>query len=254
MLRRSRLALVMEGVIGSSEIVPYTLLWKEWYAPQGVARLPILAQDMEPADFHFKCLSGLYDRTQASEPFSECHIKFNRRLIVAAPLTIGDVCLRTPFLVCTGAPQTYLHDIALRKFLGEDFKPQDAYDIKVGVLGFKGQYHNTTTGVLAGLNVLGMDILQNAAPTLVPFLTESFAKLNDNLPMTEVLATDGKVTFPITPKQMKVMYLKKAIKEVGMCALPYPTLTIKNPEGVVLGDKDDLQPGMEYTYVLPHSR
>jgi hypothetical protein len=191
------------------------------------------------------------------------------RLCVCCPSAAGAHCVRLCFpkrsshenemargssLVCTGAPQTYLHDIALRKFLGEDFKPQDSYDIKVGVLGFKAQYHNTTTGVLAGLNVLGMDILQNAAPTLVPFLTESFAKLNDNLPMTEVLATDGKVTFPITPKQMKVMYLKKAIKEVGMCALPYPTLTIKNPEGVVLGDKDDLQPGMEYTYVLPHSR
>jgi hypothetical protein len=235
MLRRSCLALVMEGVM---------------YAPQGLTSLPILARDMEPADFHFKCLPGLYDRTQASEPFSRCHLKYNRRLIVAAPLTIGDVCLRTPFLVCTGSPHSYLHDIALRKFLGEDFKPQDSYDIKVGDLSSKGQYHNMTTGVLACLNVLGMDILQNAAPTLVPFLTESFAKL------TRVLATDGKVTFPIKlkPEHMKVMYLKKAIKEVGMYALPPFALTIKNPEGVVLGDEDDLQPGMEYTYVLPHSR
>jgi hypothetical protein len=197
MLRRSCLALVMEGVM---------------YAPQRLTSLPILAQDMEPADFHFKCLPGLYDRTQASEPFSKCRLMYNRRLIVAAPLTIGNVCLRTPFLVCTGAPHTYLHDIALRKFLGEDFKPQDSYDIKVGVLSIKGQYHNTTTGVLACLNVLGMDVLQNAAPSLLPFLTESFAKLNDDVPTAEVLATDGKVTFPITRKQMKVMYLKKAIK------------------------------------------
>jgi hypothetical protein len=53
MLRRSCLALVMEGVM---------------YAPQGLTSLPILAQDMEPADFHFKCLPGFYDRTQASEP------------------------------------------------------------------------------------------------------------------------------------------------------------------------------------------
>jgi hypothetical protein len=219
------------------------------------ASLPILARDMEPADFHFKCLPGLYDRTQASEPFSRCHLKYNRRLIVAAPLTIGDVCLRTPFLVCTGSPHSYLHDIALRKFLGEDFKPQDSYDIKVGDLSSKGQYHNMKTGVLACLNVLGMDVLQNAA-SLVPFLTERFAKLNDDLPMAEVLATDGKVTLPIKlkPEHVKVMDLKKAIKEVGMCALPFPTLTIKNPEGAVLGDKDDLQPGMEYTYVLPHPR
>jgi hypothetical protein len=179
---------------------------------------------------------------------------YNRRIIVAAPVTIGDVCLRTPLLVDTGAPQTYLHHIALRKFFGKDFKPQDSYDIKVGVLGIKGQYHDTTSGVLSCLNVLGMDFLQAAAPSLLPFLTESFAKLDGNLPMTEVLATDGKVTFPIQPAQMKVMYLKKAIKEVCMCALPYPALTIKNPEGVVLGDKDDLQPGMEYTYVLPNSR
>jgi hypothetical protein len=165
MLRRSCLARVMEGVM---------------YAPQGLASLPNLAQDVEPSGFHFKCLPGLYDRTQASEPFSRCHLKYNRRLIVAAPLTIGDVCLRTPFLVCTGSPHTYLHDIALRKFLGE--------------------YHNMTTGVLACLNVLGMDVLQNAAPSLVP--------------MAEVLATDGKVTFPIKlkPEHVKVMDLKKAIR------------------------------------------
>jgi hypothetical protein len=175
---------------------------------------------------------------------------YHRRIIVAAPVTIEDVCLRTPLLVDTGSPQTFLHRVALRKFFGKDFKAQDSYDIKVGVLSVKGQYHDSTTGVLARLNVLGMDFLQDAAP-LLPFLTESFAKFNGNLPMT-VLATDGKVTFPIKPAQMKVMYLKKAIKEVGMCALPYPALTIKNPEGVVLGDKDDLQPGMEYTYVLPH--
>jgi hypothetical protein len=72
-------------------------------------------------------------------------------------------------------------------------------------------------------------------------------------PLSEVWVTDGKVSFPTNYSEgMKVAHLKKAIKEYRLLSGLDPTLlTIKSPEGAVLGDEDDLLPGTKYTYALP---
>jgi hypothetical protein len=70
-------------------------------------------------------------------------------------------------------------------------------------------------------------------------------------PLSEVWVTDGKASFPVKPDGMKVAHLKKGIVEIMKYAFAYPTLIIKNADGAVLGDKDDLNPKVEYTYVLP---
>jgi hypothetical protein len=63
--------------------------------------------------------------------------------------------------------------------------------------------------------------------------------------------TDGKASFPVKPDGMKVAHLKKGIVEIMKYAFAYPTLIIKNADGAVLGDEDDLLPGTKYTYALP---
>jgi hypothetical protein len=73
-------------------------------------------------------------------------------------------------------------------------------------------------------------------------------------PNSEVWVTDGKVSFPTKPDGMKVAHLKKAIKEyvkIELANVDAPRLIIKNADGAVLGDKDDLRHGEEYTYALP---
>jgi hypothetical protein len=75
-------------------------------------------------------------------------------------------------------------------------------------------------------------------------------------PLSEVWVTDGKASFPVKPDGMKVAHLKKAIKEyvkIELANVDAPELIIKNADGAVLGDKDDLLPGTKYTYALPHS-
>jgi hypothetical protein len=73
-------------------------------------------------------------------------------------------------------------------------------------------------------------------------------------PNSEVWVTDGKASFPTKPDGMKVAHLKKAIKEyvkIELANVDAPELIIKNADGAVLGDEDDLRHGEEYTYALP---
>jgi hypothetical protein len=236
MLRFTRRLAVMEGAM---------------YAPMGVACLPVIAQDIDQNDFHSKCMPLLYTSTTETAAFSKVHNLYNRRLIVRAPVTVEGKCLFIPMLVDTGAPQTYLHHFALGKFLGKAALV-DSYSIKVGVTPIQATAHDTQTGVVAHMNILGMDFLNEGIPTLIPFMSEAFVNLSArDQPISEVWVTDGKASFPVKPEGMKVAHLKKAIKEYRMYALPPFALTIKNPEGVVLGDEDDLLPGTKYTYALP---
>jgi hypothetical protein len=149
-----------------------------------------------------------------------------------------------PFLIHTASPSTFFTDRTIKAL------KLDVAD-HVAVEG-KGILWRTAVGHFDDINLLGTDVLHHGVLNIhYPAGTAAFSIVRDTL--REVLATDGKgTTFPVKPEQMKVMYLKKAIKEYGMYALAPFALTIMNPEGVVLGDKDDLHPGMEYTYVLPH--
>jgi hypothetical protein len=149
-----------------------------------------------------------------------------------------------PFLINTGSPSTFFTKRTIEA-LEIDVADHVAVEGQ-GILWHK------AVGHFDDINLLGTDVLHHGVLTIhYPAGTADFSIVRDTL--REVLATDGNVTFRVKPEQMKVMYLKKAIVDTMRFHLASPLLTIKNAEGEVLGDKDDLHPGMEYTYVLPHS-
>ena len=80
------------------------------------ARLPTpVPRDNDSVWFHAECLPGLYQPVPPTAPFSNCHSLFHSRIVVAAPVHLGEKCLRVPFFVVTGSPNTYLHHFAVSK-------------------------------------------------------------------------------------------------------------------------------------------
>ena len=155
MLRSTRRLCVLEGIR---------------YQPQAICSLPVLAQDISPEAFHSNCFAGLYE--YPTENFGQCHKLFNRRIITALPCTFAKKTLLVPFLVDTGAPQTYLHTIALNKFTKEENRVGNAWDMHVHQTLLKVTENSTSDGkhVLSHLNVLGMDFLEEVTSDLLKYL------------------------------------------------------------------------------------
>lgn len=232
-MRASCRRLVLEGIL---------------YAPQQIACLPVLAQDISPDDFHKSCIPGLYEPVVSLKTFGKCHRLYHRRIITSLPCTYAKKTLLVPFLVDTGAPRTYLHSIALDKFNIDRTTLEHKVHVNETPLTVLENTCSDGRHVLSHLNVLGMDFLDEAVPDMIAFFTQQFSKMK---PLSEVIVTDGNVTFLVKPERMQVMCLKDAITEKMKYALPSPMLTIKTPDGEVLGDEADLVTGVKYTYVHP---
>jgi hypothetical protein len=255
MLRSSSQFRVMEGLFrkGPNRI-------------QQVATLPVLAQDIDHIDFHTKWHPGLYSPVAQDTPFVTCKILFYRRIITAAPVSLNNKCLLTPFLVDTGAPSTYLHTYALKKFYAQevaDFRKIPGNEKKdppfssefVMNIGPKEicAGHNTNTDerlVLSHLNILGMDFLEIALPGLLPWISENFTKFQP--PISSVVVNFNDVRrFVVFPKQPRVLELRVAIKEElhpKLKDVDATRLIIKNSTtGEELGDLAPLHANFEYS-------
>ncbi len=176
--------------------------------------LPTASPDVDPTVFHTTCLPDLYQPVAREAPLSKCRKMFHRRIVVSAPVALGGKCLRVPFVVGTGAPSTYLHPVAVQKFIGQGSLVSDSYSTAVCGVPLKAATHDTQHGHVAHLNVLGMDFLDDAAPELMAFFSEAFASYVTRANEVDVFVTDGKgTTAPITAEGARVMHLKLAIKK-----------------------------------------
>ena len=205
-------------------------------------------------------LADLYTPATPSDPFSPV-LPFNgSRYMVSAPVTIGKQCLRTPFLIDTGANRTLIHRITIEKFGKDPAMAQTLDKIAIGHHTLDVGVNNATTvnenGVettawLGYLNLMGVDFLAVAVPELPKYLSENLSRFQP--PLSEFLVTDGKgITFPVTPKHPQVMDLKLAIKEYGMFHIAPFRIIIKDPStGKAMGDEDALHVGVEYVFELP---
>ena len=244
----------------------------------------VLAWDFPDADSFHKgrpgYLQDLYSTTTKGDAFSKV-IRYQHREVrtdasgklhetvggyrymVAAPVTIGNVCKRVPFLVDTGAPKTHLHTITLNKFLGENAVVSNAvlrnvfighHKMQDGVLVNEATTQHGTTDIpawLGYLNLLGSDFLSVALPELERYMSENLSKFQP--PLAEVWVTDGAVSFPVMPEKPSVAHLKQAIKaKLGTDYTGSPArITIKHPNGTTMGDEDPLHANIKYTFEVP---
>ena len=199
-------------------------------------------------------LQGLYEATTSADPFSPV-LELGLRYMVSGPVTIGKKCLRTPFLIDTGACVTMIHTETYRRF---GVNPEDVQGaIKIGHLPMHAQHNPNPeqpqkAHLLGYLNLLGADFLRVAVPDLTKYLSENISKFQP--PLSSVIVTGADSTFRVTPKHPFVMDLKQAIKENKKNALSgvdSDQIIIKSPDGKVLGDKDPLHAGVEYQFELP---
>jgi hypothetical protein len=224
-----------------------------------------------PPSFHesrHEYLQNLYETANPEDAFSAvlCY-GIQKRLVVSAPVTLGRVTLRTPFLIDTGCYNTVLHTHAWNRFKAKFDRKPDIWPVgtaKIGTHTLSNIQNNTHTTercnasgvvhVFGYLNILGMDFLTRAVPELPKYLSENISKFQP--PTSDVWVNGGLDSFPVTPKNPDVASLKLAIKEVRMYALPYPDIKIRDPKnpGQYLRNKDPVLAGVEYTYDLPRSK
>ena len=161
-----------------------------------------------------------------------------------------------PAIIDTGARGIYLCNKTL-KSLGIDpcHASASALTVKIGEVAFpdvrvtEEQGQTTDGSNLSGdVNILGIDFLGEGLVVKVHEVIK--LRIGDPTLLSKVMVTDGKVSFMVAPEMPKVFALKKAIVEYMRYDLA-PPLAIKSPDGTVLGDEDDLSPGMKYTFVLP---
>eukprot|EP00759_Apiculatamorpha_spiralis_P030974 PhF_6_TR32612/c0_g2_i1/m.48231 len=122
-------------------------------------RLPSTHDNTFPGN----CLQALYQPAKREASPTRCLLHYNCRPIITLPCTIGTRCLRVPFLVDEDTPQTYLHELAFRRYALGDTVPAtvDGYIRTCSVLLCL--HHDTTTC----LNVLGTDVLGNVCPEML---------------------------------------------------------------------------------------
>ena len=188
MLRRTKALRLMEGM---------------QYRPLNAATLPVLAQDIDQDDFHTGWMPGLYSEVSENEPFAKCKKCYHRRVLTAAPCTLNGKCLRVPLLVDTGAPTSYLHTYALKRFFEQSTTDEhfpNKVKIMIGTLPIEAQHNACIDGisVTSHLNILGMDFLEEALPDLLPWLSENFSKFQS--PLKEVFVSEWNATtcsFPV---------------------------------------------------------
>ena len=189
------------------------------YQALQIGLLPVLAQDISPDEFHSTCMPGLYEPVSASSPVGKCHKLFNRRVITALPCTWNKRTLLVPFLVGTGAPQTYLHTIALDKFqvLRDGL---NVYKVEVAGIPLRAteNFHSDGSSVVSHLNILGMDFLEEATPDLLTYFSERFVEhqsRQQSIPVwVQECDNSGNrigAAFKVSPTSIDVDALKKAI-------------------------------------------
>ena len=148
---------------------------------------------------------------------------YNRRIIVAVPVEFHKKCLLVPMLVDTGAPSTYLHTIAVEKFIGHDVLPS-SFDVRIGKVQLKAQLNpccdeNVVTGFL---NILGMDFLVDSVPLLLPWLSDELSKVQSRVIPTcwvqlvdspeSAMKPSNATAFEVAPTRNDIDSLKDAVK------------------------------------------
>jgi hypothetical protein len=208
----------------------------------------------------------LYETATPEDPFSEI-IKYNSVCIMmSAPVTVGKLCKRVPFLIDTGCGKTIIHQITFDKLLG----PNQAVpaNILIGRHRFSVIHSkfatecvstfdkDTNTNVvreiphlLGYLNILGMDFLNEAVPDLHRYLHANLSRYQP--PLNTVLVTDGTEIFGVKPKQPVAWALKKAIADYLRLPVNPVKIRIRDPAGRVLIGKDVVHAGIEYIFELP---
>jgi hypothetical protein len=228
-----------------------------------VRKRPLISEFNSAESFH-KSRKGyfdafpLYSPMDSKDGFSPVFAHKGKHML-SAPVTIGRVTLRVPFIVDTGAEHSLLHAHAWARFAAANKKLCGRLVVEPVLVGTHAIFldRNAYTTIETGgvhhigfLNILGLNFLDEAVPDLKSYISEAITKFQP--PLSTVTVTDGKgVVFPVVPEQPQVMFLKKAIKP-SWEPIERATIIIKHPAtGKVLGDKEALHSGVEYVYELP---
>ena len=168
-------------------------------------------------------------------PWKEQHAilvcqQFQSRLIAELPATHKEQTWRVPFLIDTGAPDSYMHRKTLEAIGVKYDNVQDTVRVNVCGVETNVKPHDAKGKArLAYINILGMDFLMvKTSLSGKSFITTMRDHMDAHFHGQTVVVTDGTTTFRVSPKYPQVMDLKLAIKEYGMYALHTTMITASN--------------------------
>lgn len=207
-------------------------------------------------DFHEATPTCFKDANE-TDAFSPILDRYDSRLVITAPTTLGNQCKNVPFIIDTGAPITVIHKDTIGRFL-KNFDVDQARDANIDILigqePISARVNIDTKGTFKHLNLIGLDFIQQAIPGFRGYINANISKFQ---PLGNVPVTNGTIATMVTPEKPLVMCLKDAIKAKlpNTCAnIEAPSIIIKDPNNNIMHDKDPLLANIEYVFEVPSQR